>query len=358
MEDWLQLTAVTPPAAGEAVSEALFSAGAGGVWEDYPDSSGRLVLKAGFWQGDEMRLMAEIPGALRTISEALGVSLLDFELSLELMPGEDYAESWKRDLKPLYVSDRLIVSPSWWEGPLESSPETKILKLDPGSAFGSGHHPTTFLCLTLLAQLTERGLFFNDVLDLGAGSAILALSAALLLPKANVKAIDDDPETLYAAKKNINLNELGSRLTPEITTISSLEGPFDLIMANLTRNALTELAKDIGARSRVPGRLILSGLLADQAPDAAKAFSSLGFEVESHLGLAEWSALSLARGLQIVPNPERVILETASPLAEVPPAGEVEPSGPDGPSPAEGNSPAEGDDPTESDGPGEDGPSD
>ncbi|MDR1677306.1 MAG: 50S ribosomal protein L11 methyltransferase [Deltaproteobacteria bacterium] len=313
MEDWLQVTLISPSAAGEAVSDALFTAGAGGVWEDEPDQHGRLVYRAGFSSGQEMRLMAELPNALDRISRALELPLTDFELTLELKPGEDYAETWKKDLLPLVISPILIISPSWWTEPLPLSPEANVLKLDPGSAFGSGHHPTTFLCLTILCQLVERNLFFNKVLDLGSGSGILALAAALLLPKAKIIAIDNDPETLFAAKNNVELNQLSSRLKPEITTLESLEGEFELIMANLTRNTLTELAKDLAARSSLPGRLILSGLLAEQVPAVIKTFAPLGFLVERHLGQAEWSALSLVRGLPVTPNQEREIIPSGSP---------------------------------------------
>ncbi|MDR1110053.1 MAG: 50S ribosomal protein L11 methyltransferase [Deltaproteobacteria bacterium] len=308
MEDWLLATLACPPVAGEAASAALFSAGAGGVWEDYPDGRGRLVFKAGFAKGEEMRLMAELPEALGRMSGALALPLTDFCLSLELRAGEDFGESWKKDLAPIVVSPSLAVSPSWWEDALPLPPVAAVLRLDPGSAFGSGHHPTTFLCLALLCRLVERGLFFNRVLDLGAGSGILALSAALLLPKARVRAIDDDPETLFAISANVALNGLGGRLAPEICRLSDVEGEFDLIMANITRNALVGLSGDMAARSGLPGRLILSGILSDQAEAVTKAFAAHGFALESHLGQAEWSALSLARGLQVAPAAEREIV--------------------------------------------------
>ncbi|MDR2386839.1 MAG: 50S ribosomal protein L11 methyltransferase [Deltaproteobacteria bacterium] len=321
MKDWLQVTAIIPPKAGEAVSEALFSAGAGGLWEDNPDPKGRLVFRAGFEPGQEMRLMAQLPEALNVIAQALELSLLDFELALELKPGEDYAETWKKDLKPIKISEDLLVCPSWWTEPLESLPSAKILKLDPGSAFGSGHHPTTFMCLKLLTDLVKKGLFFNDLLDLGAGSAILALSAALLLPKANIKAIDNDPETLFAAQQNVKLNHLAHRLSPEITNLEALDGPFDLIMANLTRNVLVALAKSLAQKSNIPGRLILSGLLAKQVPEVLKVYGPLGFKVETHLGQEEWSALGLVRGLEITARPERQVLAALNP-----PEAQAEPS--------------------------------
>jgi ribosomal protein L11 methyltransferase len=331
MEDWLLATMACPPMAGEAASEALFTAGAGGVWEDSPDELGRLVFKAGFAQGEEMRLMAELPEALGLMSRALELPLEDFSLSLELRPGEDYLESWKKDLAPLSVSPSLAICPSWWAEGLPLPPAASILRLDPGSAFGSGHHPTTFMCLALLCRLVERGLFFNRVLDLGAGSGILALSAALLLPKARVRAIDDDPETFFAFSANVRLNGLGRRLSPEICQLSAIEGEFDLILSNMTRNALIGLSGELAARSGLPGRLILSGLLADQAEAVCKAFAAHGFVAESHLGQAEWSALSLARGLPAAPALEREILPDGFGLLWREPMA-PEPGPPEGPS--------------------------
>ncbi|MDR0354166.1 MAG: 50S ribosomal protein L11 methyltransferase [Deltaproteobacteria bacterium] len=312
MDDWLLVSLSVPPAAGEAASEALFSVGAGGVWEEKPDEDGRLVFKSGFDQDEEMRLMAVLPAYLYRIAEAMELPLTDFALTMELKPGEDYSETWKQDLKPVRVDSSLIVCPSFWTDDLEADENAKVLKLDPGSAFGSGHHPSTFMCLKLLAHLVQNGYLPNDVLDLGAGSGILALSAALLLPEAGIELLDDDPETEFAVAENIALNGLSHRLSPRIGSLNDLDGQFDLIMANLTRNALLELSRPIGERSRLPGRLILSGILADQAPDVLKCFAQLGFYPVRHLGQVEWSALSLVRGLEGEPAPSRILLDPKS----------------------------------------------
>lgn len=309
MEDWLQASFVVPPAAAEAASGALFESGAGGVWEDRPDDQGRVVLRGGFPQGSEMRLMAELPAALLAISEALSLDPDDFCLLLELRPGEDYAESWKRDLAPIEISPRLTISPSWWQDPLPGGPDAAVLRLDPGSAFGSGHHPTTFLCLKVLCDLAERGTSPASVLDLGAGSGVLALSAALLFPNASIEAIDNDPDTIFCAAENASLNSLSGRVAPREAVLSDLEGEFELILANLTRNALIDLSKEIAQKSKAPGRVVLSGLLSDQAADVLKAMAAHGFICEAHLGRAEWSALSLVRGLPCREAPERLMVE-------------------------------------------------
>ncbi|MDR1656042.1 MAG: 50S ribosomal protein L11 methyltransferase [Deltaproteobacteria bacterium] len=313
MEDWLLATVALPPIAAEAVSDALFELGAGGVWEDQPDANGRVVLKSGFPQNSELHLMAELPGALSYISNFFGISLDGFSLVLELKPGEDYSESWKKDLTPIEITPALIIAPSWWSETIECSSEAAILRLDPGSAFGSGHHPTTFLCLRLLCRLIDQNLRLASILDLGAGSGVLALSAALLLPTAAIKALDNDPDTIFAARTNLTQNGLSGRFDMEVGSIEEAEGEFDLIMANLTRNVLISLAKNMAAKSRLPGRLIVSGILDDQASDVAKAFETLGFYVDCHLGREQWSALSLVRGLPAPADPsliERQIIPT------------------------------------------------
>ncbi|MDR2443514.1 MAG: 50S ribosomal protein L11 methyltransferase [Deltaproteobacteria bacterium] len=307
MEDWLQVTVTLPPIAAEAVSSALFELGSGGVWEDLPDAQGRVVLRSGFPQDSQLRLMADLPTALTNICQAMGTTLADFTLVLELKPGENYAESWKKDLKPLKISPHLIISPSWWTEPISNEENSKVLRLDPGSAFGSGHHATTFLCLKLLDHLAAVEPM-GRILDLGAGSGVLALSAALLLPKADIKCLDNDPETLFAAQKNIAQNNLNDRLEAQIGNLSDIDGLFDLIMANLTRNTLLELAVQIAAKSNDHGKLIISGILADQAPDVIKGFQNQGFSPIRHLGREEWSALLLVKGRQESPLPEREIV--------------------------------------------------
>ena len=312
MEDWVQATLAVPEPAAEAASAALFDCGAGGVWEDVPDELGRVVLRAGFAQGQEMRLMSELPAALLAMSRELELDPSDLALSLEPRPGEDYAESWKRDLTPVEISKALVIAPSWWDGPLPGDPGAAILRLDPGSAFGSGHHPTTFMCLKILCELLETGAKPQTILDLGAGSGVLALSAALLLPKAAVTAIDNDPDTIFCAKSNLETNNLTGRFEPATAVLEDLDQEYDLILANLTRNAVLELARELGRKSKIPGRLIISGLLADQAPDVIKALGAFEFICERHLGQAEWSALSLVRGFPVKESQERVKLDATA----------------------------------------------
>ncbi|MDR1085928.1 MAG: 50S ribosomal protein L11 methyltransferase [Deltaproteobacteria bacterium] len=291
MEDWLSLTLITPPAAGEAAGAVLFEAGAYGIWEDLPDSEGRLVFRAGFPVGHESRLMSEIPAALVRLAETLELPLTSMALSLELKPGEDFSETWKKDLKPFPVGPKLWIVPSWWTEPLKPGPKTKILRLDPGPAFGSGLHPSTFLCLTLIYSLAEDNRSPARILDLGAGSGILAIAAALLFPQAEITGLDSDRNTLKVAQNNLKANQLQGRASFAGEPLSGQEPGFNLIAANLTLNTLTELSGEIKSKLAQDGLLIVSGLLTEQVPAMEETFKNLNLGVYSHLGQDEWSAL-------------------------------------------------------------------
>ncbi|MDR1546388.1 MAG: 50S ribosomal protein L11 methyltransferase [Deltaproteobacteria bacterium] len=293
MDDWLSAVVATPPAAAEAVVGLLLEAGASGLWEDLPDERGRPVFRAAFEAGQEMRLMAELPDRLTLAAEALELPLTDFELELEHQPAEDWSETWKKDLRTTQIAPELILTPSWLEAP--PSTTAKILRLDPGSAFGSGRHPTTYMCLRLGCDLLDAGFKPQNVLDLGTGSGVLALAAALLSPEASVTAVDIDPDVLPTAQANIELNGLTGRLALSLTPLAELPGGYDLVLANLTLNALTELAPTLARQIRPDGRLIVSGLIEEQVSEAQAAFARTGFVPLRHLGRDEWSALMLLR---------------------------------------------------------------
>ncbi|MDR0548722.1 MAG: 50S ribosomal protein L11 methyltransferase, partial [Deltaproteobacteria bacterium] len=276
MEDWLSLTISSPPIAAEAVSALLFAVGATGVWEDNPDSEGRQVFRAGFAKGQESRLMAEIPAGLVRVSESLAMTLTDFSALLEIRPGEDFSETWKKDLTAFPVGPSLWVAPTFKPVPrVAVDSGAKILKIDPGLAFGSGRHASTFLCLRLIHDLADQANW-TQVLDVGAGSGVLALAAALLSPTAQVIGVDVDSETISVAKGNLAANGLGDRATFSDQPVEELSPGFDLILANLTLTDLTELGPTLKNLLAPKGLLAVSGLLTDQAPHLAATYQTLG----------------------------------------------------------------------------------
>jgi ribosomal protein L11 methyltransferase len=288
--DWLNLAVHHPSAAADAVSALLFEAGAGGIWEDRPDEAGRTVTRAGFSPADQARLRLLLPALADRVAAAFGLSGAEFEWSLELEENHDWAEKWKEGLRPVAVNSRLAVAPTWWPGD-NLPPAGIVLRLDPGLAFGSGHHASTCLCLDFLTELAPAA---RRVLDLGSGSGILALAAAALNPGAEVFGVDNDSTTLTVARDNAAVNGLADRVDFR-DTLAGLPAPFDLIAANITLGALQELAPEVTGLAAVPGRLILSGLLTVQAAEAVQAYQALGWTPTETREREEWSGLTLVR---------------------------------------------------------------
>jgi ribosomal protein L11 methyltransferase len=192
---------------------------------------------------------------------------------------EDWAERWKRFHEPVLIGDRIWVRPPW----AEPRADALDLVIDPGQAFGTGAHPTTRLCLELMLGLEPGG----SLADLGCGSGVLAIAAALL-GFAPVTAVDNELAALDATRANATAN--GVRLD-RLERLNLREGPApeaDTVVANLMRPLLIEVAERM---ERPPNALILSGLLDEEADEVAAALAPLSErERRSAQG---WTALLL-----------------------------------------------------------------
>lgn len=271
--NWLKVVFHHPPITAEAVSELLFEAGAQGLWEDPPDGRGRLVTLAGFGPDDGQRLDSLLPEVAARLSEAFDLAADEFEFSLVLEEDHDWAEKWKEGLTPFVAGPRLAVAPTWW--PDADLPDREVvLRIDPGLAFGSGHHATTFMCLACLSELASSA---RRILDVGAGSGILSLACAALNPRAEIIGVDNDPDTVEVARDNAEANGLAERVDFSARPLDQLSPPFDLIVANITSNPLMELAPAISALAGPVARLVLSGLPESQAPEVYEVYQGLGW---------------------------------------------------------------------------------
>ena len=301
--NWLRATIHHPAAAAEAAGALLFDEGAQGVWEDQPDDQGRAVTRGGFAPADRERLERALPEIVRRLAAAFEIDPAEFSHSLTLEENHDWAEKWKEGLTPIVVDQRLALAPTWW--PADDLPAAeRVLRLDPGLAFGSGHHATTFLCLKFIAELAPSA---RRVLDVGSGSGILSLAAAALSASAEVVGVDNDPDTIEVARDNAALNGLAGRLAFSGRTLDQLPGDFDFIVANITLGPLTELAGAISAKAPDGGRLVLSGLLETQAAEAVDVYEGLGWGLVRRLGRDEWAALLLIKG----ESPQAMVREEA-----------------------------------------------
>ncbi len=187
---------------------------------------------------------------------------------------EEWAQGWKRYFKPVKVGQNLVVKPSW-ETYIPEENET-VIEIDPGQAFGVGTHASTRIMLETLEQMHQRGLVKGStVLDIGTGTGILAITAAKLGAK-EVSAIDIDQDAVEAARRNVHLNNVHDAVSVSNTPVWEVEGPFDIVLANLDRDTLLFLSREICRLVGPEGVLLASGIVQGQEHDIIRSFSEKG----------------------------------------------------------------------------------
>ena len=201
----------------------------------------------------------------------------------------DWLAGWKNSLEPLPIGERLIIVPSWIEFPAD--PARIKITLDPGMAFGTGHHPTTAGCLSMLEK---RGKGAN-ALDVGCGSGILAIAAAKLGAK-RVLGVDNNPETIPIARENVAKNAVVDRVEIMEGSLGSIEEKFEIVLANLYLGSLVKLAPGLYQRTAPGGFLIASGLREDQRAEADSAFRAAGFNPLEEAAAEGWVTLVYGKG--------------------------------------------------------------
>jgi ribosomal protein L11 methyltransferase len=206
---------------------------------------------------------------------ALSANFPTLSYSIETLPDQDWERVCMEDFKPQQFGKRFWICPSWLTPP---EPDAVNLILDPGLAFGTGTHPTTFLCLTWLdqAQLSQQ-----SVIDFGCGSGVLAL-AALKLGALHVDAVDIDEQALLATKNNA----LSNNISMEQLTIGfpdTLKEPVDLVIANILLTPLISLQSRFHELLKNEGTLVVSGILEEQVDGLIEAYSNTFKHISSFI---------------------------------------------------------------------------
>ncbi len=208
---------------------------------------------------------------------------------------EDWSLSWKKNWKPDPVGKSILILPAWLEVP-ETFLERKIVRLDPGSAFGTGSHPSTRLCIEALDNDPPKG---KTIADLGCGSGILSLTALRLGAKSTF-SVDTDYLAISATKINSALNQFSeNRLNVFLGSIQELEAnmpekKIDLILCNILAPVIKSLGAGFGKIIGYKGKLILSGLLVEQIKELQEFFLPLGWEILEIKTKDQWAMMVLA----------------------------------------------------------------
>ena len=286
MASWTALTTLPNGGAAERLGAALerVEPGPGGVGVfEMEDGSGLWEVGAYF----EERPPA---AALMLLEAAFGVRFAVSEL-----PETDWVAHVRRELRPVEAG-RFVVHGAH---DADRVPEGKVgLLIEASMAFGTGHHGTTLGCLRAIDRLAGEGAR-GPVLDLGCGTAVLAMAAAHALG-GPVIASDLDPVAVEVARANVAANGLGARVEcleadgaahPRIAALA----PYGLVLANILLGPLVALAPDVARATRPGGRVVLSGILAEQADEAAARYAEVGLVERGREVLGDWATLTLGR---------------------------------------------------------------
>ena len=205
----------------------------------------------------------------------------------------DWKDKWKEYFKPVRITDRLVVKPTWEE--YEPNDGEKVIQIDPGMAFGTGTHETTSLCLKLMEKYLGDEPQDKEVLDVGCGSGILSIAAALLGCR-SVTGVEIDEDAVRVAEENVELNGIGDRveiLQGDLT--EGIESKADIIVANLMADLVMTLSKSAKEHLKDGGIFISSGILLEKKGIVSDAVKEAGFEIIEIAEDGEWCAIA-ARG--------------------------------------------------------------
>ncbi|MGA2409088.1 MAG: 50S ribosomal protein L11 methyltransferase [Candidatus Binataceae bacterium] len=236
----------------------------------------------------EPQSAAQLRRAAGRIPPAIGLKELP-RLTIDSIRDPGWATMWMTRFEPFNVGERFLIVPPWSN---EHRKGRLRIVIQPGQGFGTGHHGSTFGVLRMLEEIhAERT--FKRVLDVGAGSGILAI-AMKLMGAGEVTAIDVDPAALENARENAVLNRVSRRLRISAIPLRSIRRHFDLITANILASTLIELAPSLKRNLAPAGRLILAGILAREAASVIEAYQPelrcIGRRTDRG-----WTALLMAR---------------------------------------------------------------
>lgn len=304
---WNELTIHVLREAEEAVSNLLIETGSQGVAiadsADYIGQEDRFgELYPEVEQSDMIAITAYYPDTmdLSEVTENLqaslgrlaksGVTLGNYTLDSKELTEEDWADNWKKYYEPARITHDLTIVPSWTD--YEATAGEKVIRLDPGMAFGTGTHPTTKMSLFALEQVLRGG---ERVLDVGTGSGVLSIASSLL-GAGEIHAYDLDEVAVRVAQENIDLNAHTDNITVQTgDLLRGVELEADVIVANILADILVHLTDDAYRLLKDEGYLIMSGIIADKLDMVLEVAYRAGFFLETQMIQGEWNALVLKK---------------------------------------------------------------
>ena len=307
---WIEVNVAVTHEAVEAVADMLTSIGSKGVaiedpqlindlrnsgtWElcDIPEQENTEVVTVSAYYADDEKLekrLAEIDEQLALIEERIGKYRFG-NTRFRKVSEQDWANEWKQYFHVTHVGKSLVNKPSWEEyAPMEGE---HVIEIDPGMAFGTGTHHTTNMMMERLEKVITPD---STVFDVGTGSGILAIAAAMLGAK-SVKAVDIDAVAVRVAKENVADNGLSEQIeVREGDLLHGTEGKADVIIANIIADIVIMLLQDIPQKLNDDGVLLASGIIEERMPDVEAAAQAQGLYVDAVDHRGGWVVMQMKK---------------------------------------------------------------
>lgn len=313
---WHEITVLALEPSQEMVSHYMYEYGAAGVsieeswtpdkprdtslgqWYDKPLNDirpGYAEIKGYYAEDTDVEaVVAKLRQALAELPE-YGYDAGEFTFAVKQVKDEDWANAWKQYFKPLQVSERLTIKPTWED--YSPRGDEVVIELDPGMAFGTGTHPTTALCLRVLERTVREG---DTMIDVGTGSGILAIGA-VKLGASRVLALDLDPVAVSSATENVKLNGLQDVIEVRRSDLlgvlnegdasASVQPPVDIVVANILAEIIVQFIDDVREVLKPGGIYIASGIYILKEADVKAGLLASGFEIIDRVRQDDWVAI-------------------------------------------------------------------
>jgi ribosomal protein L11 methyltransferase len=304
---WHEVMIKTTEEGYDAICEMLTVIGAGGVSIDDPNEIRREISKADSLDyaddefinslGEDVIIKAYFPGENNIVEliDLIKVKINFIKNFLDTGEGymgytdvddEDWATSWKKYYKPIHITEKIVIKPSWEA--YEAISGEIVIEMDPGMAFGTGTHETTKMCAQLIENLVKKG---DTVIDVGCGTGILSIIAAKL-GAGKITAIDIDGIAVRVTKENCELNNVSETVIPVMGILKDVTPKkADIIVANIIANVIIDISDLIPYYLKADGFFATSGIIKERKQEVIEAYLKNGFTCENIIELGEWVAI-------------------------------------------------------------------
>jgi ribosomal protein L11 methyltransferase len=293
---WIELTVDVPPEYAEPMSEIFHRYGHGGVAIEqeagYNPDEGEsppvpdFVTVKTYLPVDNTteRRRNQIDIGVRLVAHLATIS----PLKEKYVEEEDWQNAWKEHFHPLRIGRHLVICPTWRT--VETSESDILIHLDPGMAFGTGHHPTTRTCMEILERETKPG---DRILDVGCGSGILSV-VAVKVGATSALGLEIDPVAARAGEENVRINGIEDKVQIVQGTLPSPLAEarsFDIVAANISAKVVTDLAQHLIDSVAIGGKLIAGGIIEPHVEDVTKALNAVGASIDETFIDGDWVTL-------------------------------------------------------------------